>query len=30
MPFMIKAFSLSLQEFPIINSLYDENKPFEY
>lgn len=30
MPFIVKAFSMSLTEFPIINSSYDVEKPFEY
>ncbi|KAL4488323.1 hypothetical protein ABPG72_019173 [Tetrahymena utriculariae] len=30
MTFFIKAFSLALKEYPILNSLYDVNKPFEY
>lgn len=30
MTFFIKAFSLALREYPVINSLYDINKPFEY
>lgn len=30
MPFFIKAFSLSLLDYPIINSHYDVNNPFEY
>ena len=30
MPFLIKSFSLSLKEFGIINSIYDESNRFEY
>jgi len=30
MTFFIKAFSLALNDFPLLNSLYDINKPFEY
>lgn len=30
MTFFIKAFSLALNDFPLLNSLYDVNKPFEY
>ena len=29
MPFFLKAFSLSLKEYPIINSTYDPAYPFE-
>jgi Pyruvate/2-oxoglutarate dehydrogenase complex, dihydrolipoamide acyltransferase (E2) component, and related enzymes len=30
MPFLIKAVSLALSEFPIMNSWYNKDKPFEY
>lgn len=30
MPFFIKTFSLALLEYPIMNSTYDPEKPFEY
>lgn len=30
MSIFVKAFSLALNDFPIINSTYDESKPFEY
>jgi len=30
MPFIIKAVSLALNDYPIINSWYDSSKPFEY
>lgn len=30
MPFMIKAASLSLQQFPILNSWYSKENAFEY
>lgn len=30
MPFFIKAFSMAMLEYPIINSHYDVSKPFEY
>ncbi len=30
MPFIIKAFSLALQEFPILNSWYNKDHPYEY
>lgn len=30
MPFFIKAFSLAMLDYPIINSHYDVSKPFEY
>jgi pyruvate/2-oxoglutarate dehydrogenase complex dihydrolipoamide acyltransferase (E2) component len=30
MTLLIKAFSLALKEYPIINSIYDPEKPFEY
>lgn len=30
MPFFVKAFSLALNEYPILNSTYDVSKPFEY
>ena len=30
MPFLIKAFSVALTEYPKLNSLYDVTKPFEY
>lgn len=30
MTFFIKAFSLALNEFPLLNSLYDPAHPFEY
>lgn len=30
MTFFIKAFSLALRDYPLLNSLYDINKPFEY
>lgn len=30
MPFFIKAFSMALTQYPILNSSYDPTKPFEY
>ena len=30
MPFIIKAASLALAKYPIINSWYDKDRPFEY
>jgi len=30
MSFFIKAFSMSLSKYPIVNSSYDLAKPFEY
>lgn len=30
MPFIIKAISMSLSQYPIINSWYNKDKPFEY
>jgi 2-oxoisovalerate dehydrogenase E2 component (dihydrolipoyl transacylase) len=30
MPFLIKAFSVALTEYPKLNTLYDASKPFEY
>ncbi len=30
MPIFIKAISLALTQYPIINSWYDKEKPFEY
>ena len=30
MPFFIKAFSLALNDYPVLNSHYDETNPFEY
>lgn len=30
MSFFIKSFSLALLDFPLLNSLYDDDKPFEY
>lgn len=30
MSFFIKAFSLALSKFPILNSTYNVEKPFEY
>ena len=30
MPFFIKAVSLALNQYPIVNSLYDKEKPYEY
>ena len=30
MPFIIKAASLALSKYPIINSWYDKDRPFEY
>eukprot|EP01016_Furgasonia_blochmanni_P007845 TRINITY_DN1314_c0_g1_i10.p1 TRINITY_DN1314_c0_g1~~TRINITY_DN1314_c0_g1_i10.p1 ORF type:complete len:297 (-),score=60.55 TRINITY_DN1314_c0_g1_i10:176-1066(-) len=30
MSFLIKSFSLSLNQYPILNAYYDVNKPFEY
>lgn len=30
MPYIMKAFSLALQEFPIINSWYNKSTEFEY
>lgn len=30
MSIFVKAFSLSLYDFPVVNSTYDPSKPFEY
>lgn len=30
MSIFVKAFSLALKDFPVVNALYDESKPFEY
>lgn len=30
MTLLIKAFSLALKDFPIVNSTYDLEKPYEY
>jgi 2-oxoisovalerate dehydrogenase E2 component (dihydrolipoyl transacylase) len=30
MSFFLKAFSMALEDFPVLNSLYDVSKPFEY
>jgi len=30
MPLIIKAVSLALNQYPVINALYDKEKPFEY
>lgn len=30
MSIFMKAFSLALKDFPVINSVYDVEKPFEY
>jgi 2-oxoisovalerate dehydrogenase E2 component (dihydrolipoyl transacylase) len=30
MPYILKAFSLALHDFPIVNAWYNKDQPFEY